>query len=195
MRQISILSLVIILSVAACSPIPPINPGTALPDRLTPTVLPGDCNAGDQIPYVYRPSRLKTVTVCSHAIGIVDAVRQQADGDIHLALQCANEACKTLVTAENAAYLHNDLLVEFICAYPASVADAVPSCAKDPDPFKPDQAPQVGECVWIDGRGVTDTPFGWGEIHPVGAFGEQTGGCPGMKAKPFRLDPPGDNAE
>lgn len=184
---------------AACSPIIPTS-GPALPDSLTPDLLTPavpstGCIAGDQVPYVYRPSRLKTVTDCTHAIGIVDGTRQQRDGDIHLALQCANQACKDLVTARNGAYLHDDLLVEFICVYPASVTDAVPVCVKDPDPFQPDQAPQVGDCAWIDGRGVIDTPFGWGEIHPVGAIGMEAGGCAGMKAKPFPLDPPGDNGE
>jgi hypothetical protein len=60
---------------------------------------------------------------------------------------------------------------------------------------KPAQAPKVGQCIWIDGRGVSDTAHGWGEIHPVGAFGQMVGGCGGLTAKIFTLDAEPDDGE
>ncbi len=200
--------LALVIGVTAClptvtpttNPITPtltISPTTPTPTTapVTPTVPMTSCTIGDQIPYVYHDYRLTKVTDCSHAIGVVDALRQEADGDIHLALQCANDACKALLTAGNTTNQHGDLVVEFVCVYPPTQADAVQPCSADPNPFKPAQAPQVGQCIWIDGRGVSDGIHGWGEIHPVGAFGQAAGQCSGMTAKIFTLDAEPDDGE
>lgn len=207
-RMVSLAILALVICVTAClptatptsnpiTPTPTVSPTTPTPTvaPITPTVPATSCTMGDQIPYVYHDYRLTKVTDCSHAIGVVDALRQEADGDIHLALQCANDACKALLTPGNTTNQHGDLVVEFVCVYPPTQADAVQPCAADPNPFKPSQAPQVGQCVWIDGRGVNDGIHGWGEIHPVGAFGQATGQCSGMAAKIFTLDAEPDDSE
>ena len=184
---------------AACNPTETPVPGPLTPtpttNPVTPTIPAATCSIGDQIPFVYHDYRLTKVTDCTHAIGLVDALRQEADGDIHLALQCANDACKALLTPGNTTNQHGDLVVEFICVYPPTQTDAIQPCAADPNPFKASQAPQVGQCVWIDGRGVNDGVHGWGEIHPVGAFGQAAGSCAGMTAKLFTLDAEPDDGE
>lgn len=207
-RMVSLAILAWVVSVTAClptitptsnliTPTPTVSQTTPIPTAfpITPTVPTTSCAIGDQIPYVYHDYRLTKVTDCSHAIGVVDALRQEADGDIHLALQCANDACKALLTPGNTTNQHGDLVVEFVCVYPPTQADAVQPCAADPNPFKPSQAPHVGQCIWIDGRGVNDGIHGWGEIHPVGAFGQAAGQCSGTAAKMFTLDAEPDDGE
>jgi hypothetical protein len=202
----------IVLLLAACNDTstPTVAPATLTPTRApqtavaspttalataTPALTGSACVIGDQAAYVYHPARLTPVNPCTHAVGVVEGERREADGDSHLALKCVNADCNALLTAGNTTNQHGDLVVEFVCVHPVTQADAVQSCAQDAHPFTPTQLPKVGDCVWIDGAGVSDGIHGWGEIHPVGAWGQMVGGCSGVTVRALSLDAEPDDGE
>jgi len=62
------------------------------------------------------------------------------------------------------------LVVEPICYYAATQADAINICKSDPDPVG--VLPMVGEHVWMEGRYVLDMDHGgWAELHPLYNWG------------------------
>lgn len=192
MKQVILFLLLAFTGACNVTPTPP----TTVTIPAPPGVSPSACNPGDQAPYVYHSYRLTPVTACSHVIGWVEGIRQEADADAHLSLACVNDACKALLTSGNTQNQHGNLVVEFICVYGTPTQqDAIAPCASDPNSLKPNQLPQVGQCVWIDGAGVLDGAHGWGEIHPVGAWGLEPNGCAGMTARALTLDAEPDDGE
>jgi hypothetical protein len=153
------------------SPSPlPSPPPTAAPAA---TTVASDCEPTDQDQYVYNPDRLIVLAACIRASGVVEAMRTEADGDLHilLALDAPSEG---LLRPANQGEELGDLVVEPVCVRSVTQADAIGTCAGDPDPFDA-SLPRVGQHVWMEGRYVLDSQHGdWAELHPLyrwGSFG------------------------
>jgi hypothetical protein len=137
-----------------------------------PTTKPSACKPTDQNKYVYNPSRLAVQAACIHVSGTVEAVRHEADGDLHILL-ALDPAYTRLLTPANQGEELGDLVVEPVCVRSVSQADAKGTCASDPDPF-PGPFPVVGEAVWMEGRYVFDLDHGgWAELHPLFRWGDK----------------------
>jgi hypothetical protein len=61
----------------------------------------GECKAGDPLAGVYLPSRLSVKNKCVTVSGIVDCLKHEADGDIHIRLR-VDPAFRRLLTPANA---------------------------------------------------------------------------------------------
>ena len=135
----------------------------------TPIIpVTGNCDPGDQAPYVYSPDRLKVLADCIHVTGIVEEIRKEADGDLHILLKVDPQYTYLLTLANSNE--RGDLVVEPICVNQPTQADAILPCSGDPDPLN--NLPSVGQHVWMEGRYVTDSDHGgWAEIHPLSRWG------------------------
>ena len=61
-------------------------------------------------------------------------------------------------------------MIEPVCELRVTQADAIASCAADPDPVR--GLPRLGEHVWMEGRYVADLQHGgWRELHPLYRWG------------------------
>jgi hypothetical protein len=142
---------------------------------ITPTPAPtttGGCTPTDQDQYVYNPRRLAIQAACIRITGTVAAVRTEADGDLHILL-ALDPADTHLLTPANQGVELGDLVVEPVCVRGVSQADAIETCATDPDPL-PGPYPSVGDHVWMEGRYVLDLEHGsWAELHPLYRWGTQ----------------------
>jgi hypothetical protein len=137
-----------------------------------PTAKPPGCKPTDQDRYVYNPSRLEVAAACIRVIGTVQAIRHEADGDLHIDL-ALDPAYRDLLTPANQGEELGDLVVEPVCVRSVSQTDAIAICASDPDPL-PGPLPTVGEHVWMEGRYVFDLEHGgWAELHPLYRWGAQ----------------------
>ena len=136
------------------------------------------CLPTDQDRYVYHPARLAVKTACLRVSGVIDAIRREADGDLHILLRL-DAPYRHLLQPANAGEELGDLVVEPICVHTVSQSDAVAPCAADPDPLQ--NLPHTGMRVWIEGRYVLDLDHGgWAELHPLyrwGRAGGSTGGA------------------
>ena len=143
---------------------------TASPGKaVNPTV---GCTPTDQDRYVYNPDRLVVKARCLRVSGVIDAVRQEADGDLHILLRL-DAPYRRYLTPANQGQELGDLVVEPVCVHPVSQADAIASCAADPDPLQ--NLPHTGMRVWMDGRYVLDMGHGgWAELHPLYRWGTGT---------------------
>ena len=135
----------------------------------TPIIpVTGNCDPGDQVPYVYSPDRLKVLADCIHVTGIVEEMRKEADGDLHILLKLDPQYTYLLTPANTNE--RGDLVVAPICVNKPTQADAIEPCSGDPDPLN--NLPSIGQHVWMEGRYVTDSDHGgWAEIHPLGRWG------------------------
>ncbi len=135
-----------------------------------PTANPATCSPTDQDRYVYHPNRLAVQAACISIIGTVAAVRHEADGDVHI-LVALDPAYRHLLTAANQGVELGDLVVEPVCVRRVTQADAIATCASDPDPLA-GSLPTVGARVWMEGRYVFDLDHGgWAELHPLYRWG------------------------
>jgi hypothetical protein len=166
-------------SVPAASPSVPPDEGngtTIAPLVVSPS--PAGCTPTDQDQFVYNPARLQVVTACLQVTGTLTAIRTEADGDLHL-LIALDPASSHLLTAANQGEELGDLVVEPVCVRPVSQADAIATCAADPDPLAALPA-SIGAHLWLQGRYVYDLQHGgWAELHPLYRWG------------PFGTAPPG----
>lgn len=175
----------VLILLAACVPIPvtPPAPITGTPLPLTPTPRPPEaieCTVGDQLPYVYRPERLKVIQPCVRLLARIEAMRFEGDGDAHFFARLNDADAQHLLNVGNDRE-KGDLVVEPVCVRTPTQADAVEPCRHDPDPFTLDRLPKVGACVWLEGQLIEDTQhFSWREIHPLGKF-EPGQGCPAAR--------------
>jgi hypothetical protein len=120
--------------------------------------------------YVYNPDRLEVVAACVYATGTIDAVRTEADGDLHLLLNL-DPAYTYLLRPANQGEELGDLVVEPVCVRSVTQPDAEASCAADPDPLSP-PFPSIGQHVWMEGQYVYDLDHGgWAELHPLFRWG------------------------
>ena len=130
------------------------------------------CTPTDQDRYVYNPDRLVMKARCLRASGVIDAIRQEADGDLHILLRLDAPYQRYLTPANQGQEL-GDLVVEPVCVHPVSQADAIAPCAADPDPIQ--NLPHTGMRVWMEGRYVLDMGHGgWAELHPLYRWGPAT---------------------
>ena len=147
---------------------------TARPTR-TPTApstpRPTACKPTDQDRYVYHPYRLVVQAACIRVTGTVEAIRREADGDVHILL-ALDPAYAHLLTPANQGVELGDLVVEPVCVHSVSQTDAIAVCASDPDPMG--ALPGVGDRVWMEGRYVFDSDHGgWAELHPLYHWGDR----------------------
>ena len=148
---------------------------SALLPSLTPPVIaisnnnPNlECDPGDQVPYIYSPDRLTVLSGCIHVSGVVEKIRNEADGDLHILLKL-DAAYASLLTPANSKEL-GDLVIEPVCIKTPTQADAILPCSQDPNPLT--VLPAVGDRVWMEGRYVLDKDHGgWAEIHPLARWG------------------------
>ena len=135
-----------------------------------PTTAPAACTASDQDQYVYHPYRLAVQAACIRVSGTIAAIRQEADGDLHILL-ALDPAFSHLLTPANQGMELGDLVVEPVCVHPVTQTDAIASCAADSDPLS-GSLPAIGDTVWMEGRYVFDLQHGgWAELHPLYRWG------------------------
>lgn len=157
------------ISLAAPTPLPTGKPATANPTAPA-TSTPAACKPTDQDRYVYHPYRLAVQAACIRVTGVIQAVRQEADGDFHILLALDPQYAYLLTPANQGVEL-GDLVVEPICVRSVTQTDAIAICASDPDPLPPPY-PVVGGRVWMEGRYVFDLDHaGWAEVHPLYRWG------------------------
>lgn len=176
---------------AGDTPTAPLS-ATGAPSPLVAAAQPS-CAATDQDRYVYHPDRLRVIATCLRATGTVEAIRSEADGDLHILL-ALDPPYASLLTAANQGPELGDLVVEPVCVRGVTQADAIAPCAADPDPLT--SLPSVGMHVWMEGRYVLDTQHGgWAEFHPLyrwGAFGSSP--APSALGTPAAQPPPSGTA-
>jgi hypothetical protein len=153
----------------SATPLATVTPATAEPTAAA-TQKPVTCKPTDQDRYVYHPYRLAVQGACIRVTGVIQAVRQEADGDFHILLALDPEYAYLLTPANQGVEL-GDLVVEPICVRSVTQTDAIAICASDPDPLPPPY-PTVGQRVWMEGRYVFDLEHGgWAELHPLYRWG------------------------
>ena len=126
----------------------PAGPGATTRPTTRPTTSPtkpATCKRTDQDRYVYHPSRLAVQAACIRVTGTVEAIRHEADGDLHILL-ALDSAYVHLLRPANQGEELGDLVVEPVCVRSVSQTDAIALCASDPDPF-PGPFPVVGERI------------------------------------------------
>lgn len=110
--------------------------------------------------HVYHSYRLHVYAQCKTVTGVVDAVRREDDGDLHIDLNTGG----ALVNSVNYADQHGDLVLEEICVGTVTQADAVAACSGFTNRAT---VPSQGDQVQATGSYVLDADHGWMEIHPV----------------------------
>lgn len=136
----------------------------------TPAATAPACRSTGQDAYVYHPARLEVLRACVRVTGTVDAVREEADGDLHILLRL-DAPYRGLLRPSNQGEELGDLVVEPVCVRTVTQADAVGVCAADTHPLA-GPFPAVGEHVWMEGRYVLDLDHGgWAELHPLYRWG------------------------
>ncbi len=145
----------------------------------------GQCKPGKPLAGVYLPFRLHVVKDCLTVSGIVDCVRREPDGDVHIRLRLARRYRRFLRRA-NAVQVcsgqkgkggHSPhLVVEII---PQRGELPFPDNSADRAGFVTPRAPRRGEHITVTGPYVLDTNAlhdlifpgqqvkNWAEIHPA----------------------------
>jgi hypothetical protein len=131
------------------------------------------CKATDQDRYVYHPDRLIVRAACARVTGTVLAIRQEADGDLHVRVQL-DAPFRNMLTPENQLECGQGvcglLVVEPICVDAVTQLDAESSCADDTDPLR--GLPVLNQHIWLEGRYVLDSDHSdWAELHPLYRWG------------------------
>jgi hypothetical protein len=98
---------------------------------------------------VYHPDRLVVLNPCQRASGVIQDVRDEEDGDLHVLVRL-DRPYRRLLNSGNYGQQHGWLVVEFM----ARDAGHLPE-------------PNTGTRITIWGASVLDTDHGWQEIHPV----------------------------
>lgn len=158
---------------------PPASPAAASPAPTAAAPAAAGCHPGDPLAGVYHPARLVVERPCITVSGVVDCVRSEADGDLHVRLRL-DPAFAAVLTAGNdgqtcSGHPGPHLVVEIIPQHCGlqSQADAGDNCA-DRGGFTTPAAPPTGGHASITGPLVVDTAAGhgvggtgWAEIHPA----------------------------
>jgi hypothetical protein len=113
--------------------------------------------------HVYNPSRLQQLASCVSATGIVEESAADADGDQHFLLKL-DPGQDALANKRNGKKKNGDLVVEIVCANPATQKKAKSACAGYTNRIA---IPAVGAHIRATGTHVLDSHNGWTEIHPV----------------------------
>lgn len=153
-------------SLAGCEEVP------LEPTRVATIPVPSaQCLPSDQDQYVYHPTRLHVLQSCIRVSGVVDAVRTENDGDLHIQLR-VDPQYRALLQPANS-HEQGDLVVEPVCPSLPLQPDALDICVGDAHPLT--LLPAPGQHVWMEGRYVLDGEHGdWAELHPLYRWGVET---------------------
>ena len=113
--------------------------------------------------HVYHNYRLIPHNSCTYAIGYVQDIYTEPDGDYHIKLKVEPDF-KYMLNSKNYSQEDSNLICEIICANQISQPDAEEPCQNYSSGV---YVPNTGEHVKITGSYVTDNSHGWNEIHPV----------------------------
>ena len=150
------------------------------------TSQPTSGTCGDPRAHVYHPDRLRLLAPCVTVTGVIDAIRKEKDGDLHVLLRL-DPGQEKYINAKNASE-QGDLVLEPVCMSQPTQADAVASCSGYANSMS---IPVVGAHVSVTGPWVLDIDHGWLEIHPVSSFGlALTSSPPAQSADPAAASPP-----
>ena len=149
-----------------------VSPPHPVPHSATPS-SPSTLTASESTPgkcdeslwnHVYNPSRLQIVDKCITVSGIIDSIRSELDGDLHIRLK-PDPPYAHLLNQANQENQFGDLVLEPICIGKVTQATAVSACQNFHQNI--DISP-VGSHVQVTGSYVLDKEHGeWAEIHPV----------------------------
>ena len=140
----------------------------------------GECKSGDPLAGVYIPSRLIVKKACETVSGVVDCVKHEDDGDIHIRLR-VDAAFRKLLTPANAfqqcpTQTGPHLVVEII---PQRGHLPFPDNSANDAGFVTPAEPPVGAHITVTGPYVWDDNAlhdlifpgknvkNWAEIHPA----------------------------
>ncbi|SRR6266446_3896896 len=131
-------------------------------DQESPQATTTQC---DQIlwEYVYNPGRLQVLDPCILVSGIVEEIRKEADGDVHILFHL-DQQFESLLNEKNIERHYGDLVLEPICQGSVRQADAVEPCSRYDGPHF---EPEIGQRYAVSGAYVHDADHGWNELHPV----------------------------
>jgi hypothetical protein len=114
--------------------------------------------------HVYNPGRLEIIKPTITASGIVEAKREEADGDYHILVQLDSQY-SNLTNQANANLQNGWLVVEIICVLPVMQQDAIAPCSNYTNTIP---IPNIGDHITFTGPYVLDSEHSyWAEIHPV----------------------------
>ena len=143
---------------------------------LTPAgALPGArraCRVGNPLANVYHPYRLQVVSACSTVAGVVESVRHEDDGDVHIDL-ALDATYRSMLDAANGAYQHGWLVLELVPAdQPGCTVGRPPRPTTGTYDYgictgADESPPTLGQHIWVTGPYVIDLWHDWTEIHPI----------------------------
>jgi len=116
--------------------------------------------------HVYHQARLHTLKTCMTVTGMIDHIKREPDGDLHIRVQL-DPQYSNLTNSANDRIQAGDLVIEPVCDHqPTQSAAAIESCSGFQSQIV---IPPVGTHIQITGRYVLDASpnHGWTEIHPV----------------------------
>ena len=123
------------------------------------------CRSGNPMANVRDPSRLKVVSRCATASGVVRGSALEHDDDLDVFLAPDKSSAK-LLNDRNRRYTRNALLLEIVPADQPGCRPGHPvrfgTCTGANL-----RAPRAGTHVTVTGPYVLDRDHGWMEIHPV----------------------------
>jgi hypothetical protein len=111
--------------------------------------------------HVYEPERLHVIEACTAVEGTVVSVRRAQDGDMHIALAPDH---KSVLSFANAFHADGNLIVEVVCEHPPEHEEPKRACEGFVSQVT---IPKTGDRIRVTGSYVTDSEYGWNEIHPV----------------------------
>ena len=118
-----------------------------------------NCNA-DLWKHVYEPERLHVIEACTAVEGRVVSIRRASDGDLHIGLDPDH---KSVLNLTNVVHAGGHLVVEVICDHTPAEQPLIGCTGLTP----PVDVPKTGDRVRVTGAYVTDSEYGWNEVHPV----------------------------
>ena len=118
--------------------------------------------------HVWSPERLRVVSPCITAVGIIESLEKQTDGDFHIGLK-PDPQYEFLLNSASMKGMGGNVNVEPICMQEKiKESEAKNTCG---DFFQNISIPAIGSHVRVTGAFVIDEEAGgWTEIHPVTSF-------------------------
>jgi hypothetical protein len=116
--------------------------------------------------HVFHPARLHTLKTCMTVSGIIDHIKREPDGDLHIRVHL-DPQYSNLTNSANDQIQAGDLVIEPVCDHePTQSNAAIEACSGFQSQIV---IPPKGTHIQTTGRYVLDTSpnHGWTEIHPV----------------------------
>jgi hypothetical protein len=111
--------------------------------------------------HTYRPERFLVISKCASFTGIVESIRPEPDGDLHIRLRL-DPGQPNPLNAGNIKRQHSCLVVEPICQKTPTQRDSISACKGFQTTVYHEN---VGQHVRVRGVLALDKPHGWNEIH------------------------------